>query len=78
MNGIGTQQPETAWRRVISVVTQPGADLGHTSVYPFVPEKAHLSRDAIRARGELVLEAHATDYQSTDAPADLAVGKWRS
>ncbi len=60
-----------AWSRIVSVVTQPGVDFGHTSVYPFVPEKAaHLSA-AIRSDEGLTFEAHSTDYQSTQALSDL-------
>ena len=28
---------DAAWSRIVSVVTQPGVDFGHTSIYPFVP-----------------------------------------
>ena len=62
---------DAAWQRIISVVTQPGVDFGHTSIYPFIPEKAHHLRDAIRTVDNLVFEAHSTDYQSTEALADL-------
>jgi len=62
---------DAAWDRIVSIVTQPGVDFGHTSIYPFVPEKAaHLS-EAILAQKGLTLEAHSTDYQSTEALADL-------
>ncbi|MEK9621415.1 MAG: class II D-tagatose-bisphosphate aldolase, non-catalytic subunit [Alphaproteobacteria bacterium] len=60
-----------AWQRIVSVVTQPGVDFGHTSVYPFVPEKAHPLRDAILKFNGLVFEAHSTDYQTTKALHDL-------
>jgi D-tagatose-1,6-bisphosphate aldolase subunit GatZ/KbaZ len=62
---------ESAWRRIVSVVTQPGVDFGHTSVYPFVPEKAHPLRDAILTVNDLTFEAHSTDYQATEALTDL-------
>ena len=35
------------WDKIVSVVTQPGVDFGHTSIYPFEPEKAAHLRDAI-------------------------------
>lgn len=60
-----------AWDRIVSVVTQPGVDFGHTSIYPFVPKKATPLRDAILDEDELTYEAHSTDYQSTGALADL-------
>lgn len=62
---------EAAWSRIVSVVTQPGVDFGHTSIYPFVPEKARpLSADILTEKG-LTFEAHSTDYQSTQALANL-------
>ncbi len=62
---------DTAWSRIVSVVTQPGVDFGHTSIYPFVPEKAQPLADAIQAESGLTFEAHSTDYQSDRALADL-------
>ncbi len=60
-----------AWSRIVSVVTQPGVDFGHTSIYPFVPEKAGPLSGAILAEEGLTFEAHSTDYQATGALADL-------
>ncbi|MEP2031367.1 MAG: class II D-tagatose-bisphosphate aldolase, non-catalytic subunit [Paracoccaceae bacterium] len=60
-----------AWSRIVSVVTQPGVDFGHTSIYPFVPEKAQPLSDAILSEASLTFEAHSTDYQSSDALEDL-------
>ncbi|KIN64230.1 D-tagatose-bisphosphate aldolase, class II, non-catalytic subunit [Sulfitobacter noctilucicola] len=62
---------DAAWSRIVSVVTQPGVDFGHTSIYPFVPEKARPLSDAILDEDGLTFEAHSTDYQSTDALANL-------
>jgi len=66
-----TRGLDAAWDRVVSVVTQPGVDFGHTSVYPFLPVKAAPLRDAIIDEVGLTYEAHSTDYQSTNALADL-------
>ena len=62
---------DAAWSRIVSVVTQPGVDFGHTSIYPFVPEKARPLSEAILTEDGLTYEAHSTDYQSTEALADL-------
>lgn len=62
---------EAAWSRIVSVVTQPGVDFGHTSIYPFVPEKAKPLSDAILSEDGLTFEAHSTDYQSTQALSEL-------
>lgn len=59
------------WDRIVSVVTQPGVDFGHTSIYPFAPEKAAPLRDAILNEDGLTYEAHSTDYQPTVALAEL-------
>ena len=66
-----TRGLDAAWDRVVSVVTQPGVDFGHTSVYPFLPVKAAPLRDAIIDEVGLTYEAHSTDYQSTNALSDL-------
>ena len=62
---------DSAWDRIVSVVTQPGVDFGHTQVYPFIPEKARPLSDAIGAHPGLTFEAHSTDYQSTEALSQL-------
>ena len=63
-----------AWGRIVAVVTQPGVDFGHTSVYPFVPEKAAPLGEAILEEDGLAFEAHSTDYQPDAALADLVRG----
>lgn len=62
---------DDAWGRIVSVVTQPGVDFGHSSIYPFVPEKAQPLSKAILTHQGLTFEAHSTDYQSTAALGDL-------
>lgn len=62
---------DAAWDRIVSVVTQPGVDFGHTSIYPFAPEKAQPLSKAILTEDGLTFEAHSTDYQPTAALADL-------
>lgn len=62
---------DDAWNRIVSVVTQPGVDFGHTSIYPFVPDKARPLSEAILKEGGLTFEAHSTDYQQTEALASL-------
>ena len=62
---------EKAWERVVSVVTQPGVDFGHTSIYPFESAKAKPLSEAILQEPGLTFEAHSTDYQSTEALSKL-------
>lgn len=62
---------DAAWGRIVSIVTQPGVDFGHTSIYPFVPENARPLSEAILSEDGLTFEAHSTDYQSNEALSDL-------
>lgn len=62
---------DAAWDRIVSVVTQPGVDFGHTSVFPFEPDNALDLSKAILTQPGLTFEAHSTDYQSTGALRDL-------
>ncbi|GAB5375348.1 MAG: D-tagatose-bisphosphate aldolase, class II, non-catalytic subunit [Acuticoccus sp.] len=54
---------DAAFGRVVSIVTQPGVDFSHTSVYAFDPQPAAPLRRAIAAQDGLTFEAHSTDYQ---------------
>lgn len=58
---------ENAWQRIVGVVTQPGVDFGHTSIYPYDAKKTVGLRDTILRHPDLVFEAHSTDYQTTEA-----------
>ncbi len=69
-----TRGLQAAWGRIVSVVTQPGVDFGHTSIYPFELERSLPLSAAIRKEEGLTFEAHSTDYQSTSALADLVQG----
>ncbi len=62
---------EAVWPRIASVVTQPGVDFGHTSIFPFVPEKAADLSQSILTEDGLTFEAHSTDYQTTEALGEL-------
>ena len=65
---------DAAWGRIVSVVTQPGVDFGHSSVYAFDPQAARPLGQAIIGQPGLTFEAHSTDYQSTHALAALVAG----
>ncbi len=56
-----------AWPRIVSVVTQPGVDFSHTSVFRFDPTGAAPLARAIEAEPGLSFEAHSTDYQPAEA-----------
>ncbi len=60
-----------AWSRIVSVVTQPGVDFSHTSIYRFAPPAAAPLCKAIEGAPGLTFEAHSTDYQPTAALQEL-------
>ncbi|WP_323767332.1 class II D-tagatose-bisphosphate aldolase, non-catalytic subunit [Marinovum sp.] len=62
---------DAAWSRIVSVVTQPGVDFGHTSVFTFDPAPAKPLAEAILTEPAISYEAHSTDYQPTEALAQL-------
>jgi D-tagatose-1,6-bisphosphate aldolase subunit GatZ/KbaZ len=62
---------DAAWGRIVSVVTQPGVDFGHSRIYPYAPlAAADLSKSVLTEEG-LTFEAHSTDYQPTEALSQL-------
>jgi D-tagatose-1,6-bisphosphate aldolase subunit GatZ/KbaZ len=62
---------EAAWGRVIALVAQPGVEFDHHKVIDYQPCKARLLSQCIESHGNLVFEAHSTDYQTPAALADL-------
>ena len=58
---------EDAWERVAAVVVEPGVEHGDMSVLEYSREKAKPLSEAIRLYGNLVFEAHTTDYQTVCA-----------
>lgn len=73
-----------AWERVIAVVTQPGVEFGDEAVFDYEPAKAQNLAGYLEQGGDLVYEAHSTDYQRGDSLgqmvadhfAILKVGPW--
>ena len=59
------------WPKIVSVVTQPGVDFSHTAIHRFEPEKASELSVGIKCIDNVSFEAHSTDYQPTDALAEL-------
>jgi D-tagatose-1,6-bisphosphate aldolase subunit GatZ/KbaZ len=58
---------DSAWKRVIAVVVQPGVEFGDATVFPYDSRKAKpLSRFLTRSWAG-VYEAHSTDFQSREA-----------
>ena len=61
----------SAWDRVIALVVQPGVEFGNDTVVDYEPAKAkHLTR-LLDEHAGLVFEAHSTDYQRSEAYAEL-------
>lgn len=75
---------QSAWDRVVALVVQPGVDFGSNAVFDYDRTKASSLSDAITAHPGIVFEAHSTDYQSSEALAQmvqdhfaiLKVGPW--
>lgn len=61
----------SVWKKIVSVVTQPGVDFSHTAIHRFEPDKASVLSNAVKNVYNLSFEAHSTDYQPTDALAEL-------
>jgi D-tagatose-1,6-bisphosphate aldolase subunit GatZ/KbaZ len=62
---------DSAWRRVIALVVQPGVEFDHHKVVDYVPAKARALSSFIERAPGLVYEAHSTDYQTPRALARL-------
>ena len=61
-----------AWARVIALVVQPGVEFDHDSVVHYDRAKARTIVDWRREHaGEVMFEAHSTDYQNACAYEDL-------
>lgn len=75
---------EAAWERVIALVVQPGVEFGNYTVVEYDREKARDLSAFIADRGDILFEAHSTDYQLPkgltelvkDHYAILKVGPW--
>ena len=61
---------DSAWKRVIAVVVQPGVEYGDDFVIPYDPDKAKDLSKFIESQ-PLVYEAHSTDYQTREALRSL-------
>jgi D-tagatose-1,6-bisphosphate aldolase subunit GatZ/KbaZ len=60
------------WPRVVALVVQPGVEFGHDAVIAYDREKAAPLVKWLRNQpGEMVFEAHSTDYQLSRAYVDL-------
>lgn len=62
---------QDAWTRIVSVVTQPGVDFGHTSVFEFKPKASLALSESIMTEPGITFEAHSTDYQSNKSLSAL-------
>lgn len=62
---------EAAFERVASIVVQPGVDFSHTEIFDYQPAKAITLTRRILDHQTLSLEAHSTDYQTTNALGQL-------
>lgn len=54
---------ESAWKRVIAVVVQPGVEFNENGIIDYDDGNARLLKSYIESVNSLVYEAHSTDYQ---------------
>jgi D-tagatose-1,6-bisphosphate aldolase subunit GatZ/KbaZ len=75
---------QSAWKRVVGVVVQPGVEFGDDQVFHYNREAAAGLSKMIEGTDHLVYEAHSTDYQSESGLKNLVqdhycilkVGPW--
>ncbi len=75
---------EEAWSRVIALVVQPGVEFGNYTVAEYDRDRAKDLSAFIARRGDMLFEAHSTDYQTRRALSELVedhyailkVGPW--
>jgi D-tagatose-1,6-bisphosphate aldolase subunit GatZ/KbaZ len=58
---------ESAWRRVIALVVQPGVEFNHSEVHAYDESAASALSSGVLNFPILVYEAHSTDYQPPEA-----------
>ena len=63
-----------AFERVIGLVVQPGVEFGNENVVPFDPSGAVKLTSWLHTEGQIVFEAHSTDYQTQEALTALVKG----
>jgi D-tagatose-1,6-bisphosphate aldolase subunit GatZ/KbaZ len=67
---------ETAFKRVIGIVVQPGVDFGNSQIFAFDKAKAASLAATIEQIPNAVFEAHSTDYQTPQALRDLVASQF--
>lgn len=75
---------DNAWRRVISIVVQPGVEFGDEEIFNYERKNTAGLKKIIEDYDNLVYEAHSTDYQKKESLkqmvedhfAILKVGPW--
>ena len=67
---------ETALKRVIGIVVQPGVDFGNSQIFGFDKAKAASLAATTEQIPNAVFEAHSTDYQTPQALHDLVASRF--
>ena len=57
---------QTAWKRVIALVVQPGVEFGDEDLFTYNREKARRLSQYIETVPGMIYEAHSTDYQQPE------------
>ena len=67
---------DSALKRVIGIVVQPGVDFGNSQIFAFDKTKAAALAATIQQIPSAVFEAHSTDYQTPQALHDLVASRF--
>lgn len=62
---------DAAFSRIAGIVVQPGLDFGNEAIVHYVPQGAAGLAESVLALGNVVFEAHSTDYQTPGSYASL-------
>jgi D-tagatose-1,6-bisphosphate aldolase subunit GatZ/KbaZ len=65
-----------AWPRVVALVVQPGVEFDHLSVFDYERGATAELRHVLDTEGDLVFEAHSTDYQRPEQLRELVEDHW--
>ena len=65
-----------AWPRVVALVVQPGVEFDHLNVFDYVRGATTELRHVLDSEGDLVFEAHSTDYQRPEQLRELVEDHW--
>lgn len=64
------------WSQVVALVVQPAVEFDHLKVVDYIPENTLDLQKVLGDEGNIVFEAHSTDYQTKEGLAALVADGW--